>query len=69
MGGNILFSHGNNLGQEVAILIPNTIIPRLNILQVERDSEGRLILFECKIDENPLVIVNVYAPTKDQTDL
>ena len=53
----------------MAILIPNTTIPRLNILQVEKDSEGRLILFECEIDENPLVIVNVYAPTKDQTDL
>ena len=51
------FLHGNNLGRGVAILIPNTIIPRLNILQVQKDSEGRLILFECEIDENPLVIV------------
>ena len=68
-GLGTLFSHGNNLGQGEAILIPNTIIPRLNISQVEKDSEGRYILFECEIDENCLVIVHVCVLTKDQIDL
>ena len=68
-GGNILFSHGTNLSRGVAILIPDSIEPRLNISNIHTDSEGRMVLLEGEIDDNPVVIINLYAPTKDQENL
>ena len=36
------------------------------ILSTKRDTEGRIIIVECKLDDNIYVLVNVYTPTKDK---
>ena len=64
-GGIIYYSHGTNQSRGVAILIPDHITHRFKHLSVEKDIEGRLLILNCEIDNNPLLLINVYAPTKD----
>ena len=64
-GGDIIFSHGNSRSRGVAILIPNNLQLHFEIITTFKDQGGRILLIECKIENNEYVIVNVYAPTKD----
>ena len=62
--GIILYSHGNNCSNFVAILDKN-------LLKYERpatyiDQAGRIMLIEIKFNDKVFVIGNVYAPTKDE---
>ena len=49
----------------VGILIPNDISIEIKILSNVSDSNGRILILDCEIEDRPLVIINVYAPTKD----
>ena len=63
--GDIYYSHGTNQSKGVAILLPNKINDRIKCLNIEKDRDGRLLILDCEIDNNPLLLINVYAPTKD----
>ena len=63
-GSKIYFSHCSTTKQGVAILMPSNV--DINISKVECDKDGRLIALTCLIEENELVLINIYAPTKDK---
>ena len=66
--GDIYFSHGTNQSKGVAILIPSDIKTRVTVLNMTKDKEGRMIILDCNIDDNPFLLKNLYAPTKDHCD-
>ena len=63
-GGHIEFSHGSCKSKGVAILFP----PRLNfkINTEKRDDNGRFILLDTDIEGINIILIAVYAPTKDK---
>ena len=63
--GLIFFSHRTSSSRGVAILIPTDIGRDIKILSNVSDSNGRALILDCEIEDRPLVIINVYAPTKD----
>ena len=65
MGGDIYFSHGNNQSRGVAILVPNNLKARIKVNKLKIDDADRMIVMDCVIDGYHLVLINVYAPTKD----
>ena len=64
-GGRILFSHGTTAARGVCILFKKELF--LNITQITRDMEGRLLI--CQLDSgsdsNQICVCNVYAPNQD----
>ena len=64
--GKIYFSHGNNQSKGVAILMPKNI--NYTEKKVIIDNNGRYILLDCKVEETPLTIINLYCPTKDKLE-
>ena len=65
-GGKIFFSHGKSNSTGVAILTKN-IIRDTEPDNVERDTVGRSILVDIKIEETCFRFVNFYGPNKDDT--
>ena len=64
--GKIYYSHGKSNSSDVAILIPDNILPDIEITDIKFDQNGRLIVLDCEICRNPFVIICVYFPTKDK---
>ena len=64
-GNDIIFAHGTNHSRGVAILLDAKYDYVLN--EVERDLNGRYIILKVTIDNVIFVVVNIYAPTKDDT--
>ena len=64
--GQIFFSHGLNHSRGVAILIPQKCKLNVEVLSEYRDTEGRILLVECSVEQNNFIIINVYSPTKDK---
>ena len=64
--GQILFSHGSNHSRGVAILIPSKFKLEFEVMSVYKDTEGRILLIECNIENNFIIIINVYSPTKNK---
>ena len=58
--GNIFYSHGSNHSKGVMILVN----PRyqLEVIRSIKDKNGRSIILEIKLDNQNLVLANVYAP-------
>ena len=50
-------------------MIPKEYNNRFEYIEGHKDNNGRFLLLNCKIDDNPLIIINVYAPTKDKHSL
>ena len=67
--GKVYFSHGASNGRGVAILLPQKSHVSICVMSVERDLNGRILLLNVEIEGNPLVIVSIYAPTKDSVEL
>ena len=65
--GQVEFCHGKSSARGVAILISNKLNIQIN--EIIRDNTGRFLLLDTTFEEQPLIIINVYAPTKDQQDL
>ena len=59
-GGNIFYSHGSNHSKGVMILVN----PRyqLEVIRSIKDKNGRSIILEIKLDNQNLILANVYAP-------
>ena len=61
--GNIFYSNGSNVARGVC-----TVISSRHDVQVKEqitDKDGRFLLLHANIDDCELVLVNIYAPTKD----
>jgi len=63
-GASCYFAHGTTESRGVAILV--TSGTNLSVKEVTRDTEGRFIMLEVEHEGVNLMIVNVYAPTKDK---
>lgn len=63
-GNTIIFSHGTSKSRGVAVLFSKQL--DVCIHKTVTDVNGRYILLEMDIDNNPLVLMNIYAPTKDK---
>ena len=63
--GKVYYSHGEYNARGVTILIPKELETSINILETHNDSEGRILLIKCVIENNPYTIINIYSPTKD----
>ena len=63
--GEIFFSHGTCNSRGVAILIPDCLPYDVEVKNIRKDSDGRVLLINLEIEKNPIVIINLYAPTKD----
>ena len=64
-GTHIEFSHGKSNSKGVAILFTNKY--DFEILNVKKDEDGRFLMIEAIVNDNPVLLVNVYAPTQDDT--
>ena len=65
--GDIYYSHGTSNSKGVAILIPNSFKSELNVINISRDADGRILVLNCELEKRPIAIINIYAPTKDNT--
>ena len=63
-GGPIEFSHGTCGSRGIAILCPKQL--DFKVVYKIKDSNGRFILIDVNFDNQNLVLVNIYAPTKDK---
>ena len=63
--GSIFFSHGTSNSKGVALLIPSYLKSLIKITEIKKDNSGRILIVHCDIAGTELVIVNIYAPTKD----
>ena len=50
----------------VTILISKEYNNRFEYITGHKDNHGRFLLISCKKDNIPLIIINIYAPTKDK---
>jgi len=60
----MLFAHGTNHSKGVLILFSENL--QIDISHVLEDSEGRYIFVEALVQDAPFLLVNLYAPTKNQ---
>ena len=58
--GLTFFSHGSQNARGVAILIKNQCEIKINV--EHKDHNGRVLIIECFVNEQKLIIVNIYAP-------
>ena len=47
-------------------MIPNKVNIEFEYINALKDNDGRILLIDCLIDKLPLVLLNIYAPTKDK---
>ena len=67
--GKIYFSHWSSSGRGVALLIPKYMNEQLPIKAIETDKEGRILLAHTEMCNREVIVVNIYAPTKDNITL
>ena len=65
-GKHIEFSHGTHNCKGVAILFDNE--HEYEILNMEKDDDGRFLLVNVVTEDQNFILVNIYAPTKDNID-
>ena len=63
-GGQIFFNHGTAQSRGVAILIPADISAVINDSII--DEKGRILLLDLTFEDENLILMNIYAPTKDK---
>lgn len=66
-GGNVFFSHGSNHGKGVMILIRPGF--DLKVERCECDKEGRYIILHAKINDQCVIMLNIYAPNTENEQL
>lgn len=64
-GNEIIFSHGTGSRCGVALLID--LKNEYHINDIKRDDDGRLVMIDITIDNEVYILINVYAPTKDDS--
>ena len=68
MRGEIFFSHREFNAIGVCIMIPNSYTSNFTFSEGLKDQEGRLLLINCRIEENLFHLLNLYCPTKDNLE-
>ena len=63
--GKIYFSHWSSSGRGVALLIPKYMNEQVPIKAIETDKEGKILLIHTEICNRDVIVVNIYAPSKD----
>ena len=63
-GAEMFFSHGSPNSCPTAILISNNT--NYKLLSTIPDPLGRFIILKIQINEKVFVLVNIYAPNKDE---
>ena len=64
--GKIIFSHGTSSARGIAVLVSNEMYSKIR--NIERDNDGRIIVFDL-LESNKLVtFCAIYAPNKDSPD-
>ena len=66
-GGRILYSHGSNHSKGVMILLRNNI--KAEIIKYKADYKGRFIVSNMKVNDKNFVLINVYAPNRDNDQI
>jgi exonuclease III len=61
--GQIFFSHAASNKRGVAILFPKKLPVVIN--DTVHDNDGRYLLLDVSIDGKNIILLNIYAPTKD----
>ena len=64
-GNKIIFSHGTRHSSGVAILLDKKY--DYNISEVKKGTKGRFLLVNIEINNENFILINVYAPTKDNS--
>ena len=64
-GGKIWFAHGDFNARGVAILVSKELEDVFKIVDTIADENGRYIIVDCEIENNKIVLINLYCPTKD----
>ena len=64
--GKSIHNMGTSQTAGVAIMVRDKIL--INENNIYRDSEGRTIICECKINEDKYILTNVYAPNNDNPE-
>ena len=62
-GGDVFFSHGESNKKGVAILINNKL--DYKIIEKIVDPEGRFLVLNITVDDTNFLLINFYAPTKN----
>ena len=65
--GQAVFCNGSSSARGVAILISERI--DLVINEIIRDNTGRFLLLDTTFEGQQLILLNIYAPTKDDKNL
>lgn len=63
-GSNIIFAHGTSSARGVAILFPQKYNVKVN--SKISDKEGRYAVVDLHIETQNIILINIYAPTKDK---
>ena len=61
--GKCFFSHGTNHSCGVAILIDGNL--NITVNKIDSQNDGRRLLLHVTIGNNNFILVNIYAPTKN----
>ena len=62
-GGRCFFSHGDTNSRGVSIIL---LDDEISVKDVKLDTEGRYLLMKIEWQGDLLVLINIYAPTKDK---
>ena len=60
--GEVFFSHGSNHSRGVAIFVRKSLDFKVKSSRV--DVEGRYLILEATIQDEPFLLINIYAPNK-----
>lgn len=63
-GGHIIFSHAESNARGVAIIFKRNL--SYKILEIAKDTEGRILAIKLQVNDQQVVLANVYAPNSDQ---
>ena len=62
-GAHIEFCHGTSNSKGVALLFPSNSTYKID--NVKHDANGRILFVELHYENTHVVLINIYAPTKD----
>ena len=64
-GWQLFFAHGEFNPRGVAILVPKELEDVFKTVNIIADEHGRYLIKDCKIENNKIVLINLYCSTKD----
>ena len=61
--GDLRFSHGTNLARGCLTGFEENL--HYNVMKEHKDNEGRFLIIECSIQDQPFLIINLYNPNME----